>query len=169
MWKDLGPLLLIFLSNATQSKGNFHFHSPYLTNIAIPWLYHSWPHWRSMSHMICTVSHDSRPRNGAMCTWIHRVWRQFSWWSGPRPGWLSKEMSTLHLVLHKITQFWPSCRCLLQSFLTQERQDVEINEWNMLPVYVKLLWSFLWSKRKFPWAKRITVFSTPKPNNKAFY
>lgn len=42
---NLEPFLLIFFSNATQSKGNFHFDSPYLADKGIPWLHYSWPHW----------------------------------------------------------------------------------------------------------------------------
>lgn len=42
---NLEPFLLIFFSNATQSKGNFHFDPPYLTDKGISGLHYSWPHW----------------------------------------------------------------------------------------------------------------------------
>lgn len=59
--------------------------------------------------------------------------------------WLSKEISTLPPVLHKRIKLRPAYWCLLQSVLPQERRDVEINEWNILPVDTKLLWIFIHS------------------------
>ena len=61
---DLGPFLLIFFSHATQSKGNFHFDLPYLTDKGSSWLHHSWPHWTRESHTSCLMSHDFKPRKG---------------------------------------------------------------------------------------------------------
>ena len=59
--------------------------------------------------------------------------------------WLSKEISTLPPVLHKGIKLRPAYWCLLQSVPPQERRDVEINEWNILPVDTKLLWIFIHS------------------------
>lgn len=59
--------------------------------------------------------------------------------------WLSKEISTLSPVLHKRIKLRPAYWCLLQSVPPQERRDVEINEWNILPVDTKLLWIFIHS------------------------
>lgn len=101
---------------------------------------------------------------------ICRAQREFSQWSGLRPRWLSKEMSTLHPVLHKRIKLRPVYRCLLP---TQERKDVEI-KWNILPVYTKLLWSFIHSveppsSRKLLQAKRtLWRMLTPKLNNQDF-
>ena len=51
----------------------------------------------------------------------------------------------LYPVLHKRIKLRPAYWCLLQSVPPQERRDVEINEWNILPVDTKLLWIFIHS------------------------
>lgn len=135
---DLGLFLLIFFSNATQSEGNFHFDLLCLTDKGTPLL-----QYRVSVRVTQSAPCPVIPRQewAPVYTNLQKSTEAISWWSGPRPRWLSKEMSTPHPVLHKRIQLRPAHRCVLQSFPTQESQDVEIREWNMLPAHIKLLWS----------------------------
>lgn len=83
---DLGPFLLIFFSHATQSKGNFHFDLPYLTDKGSSWLHHSWPHWTRESHSKLPLVTWFQTQEGPTYTWICWAQSQFSQWSGPMPN-----------------------------------------------------------------------------------
>lgn len=116
------------------------------------------------------MSHDLTPRNVAKCPQVCQVQRQFSRWSGPGPRWLSKEMSTLHPVLHEKDKIQTSIHMSFIAF----PHPREMRCWNKWMKYASclhkatlIIYPFCWpSSRNFAQAKRTllrTLPLTPKP------
>lgn len=140
-------LLIFFCSNVTQSNDNFNFELFYLIGERILWLHRADHMELGISPTFCPVLHNPIPGMGlcvCVCMGLPSTQAFFLMvWAYAKITFQRNVCCTLMLLQRN--KIHSGLQMSFTVFPTQERQDVEINEWNMFPVYPEQLWSCIHS------------------------